>query len=179
MATKKISELTKIDSIRDTDLFIVETYDGTTKAIEKSNIISETEKKQITIMQNDISTMQGNIQSVQGDISTMQTEIENIQQQIEDGVSSLSFVNIQLLTGWTTVADDLYSKTITNENITSQVIADQTALDCYTDINTKRAMKENGINELWIENQNGRPIIYAYGSKPTIEMAIQVRIINQ
>ena len=39
MATKKISELTTVNSVQDTDLLIVETSAGT-RAVKKSNLIS-------------------------------------------------------------------------------------------------------------------------------------------
>lgn len=38
MATKKISELTKVSSVKDTDLLLIETSEGT-RSINKSNII--------------------------------------------------------------------------------------------------------------------------------------------
>ena len=39
MSTKKISELTKVDSVQNTDLLIVETSDGT-RAINKSDLVA-------------------------------------------------------------------------------------------------------------------------------------------
>lgn len=43
MATKKITELTNVTSVQDTDLLLVETSEGT-RSINKGNIISSTEK---------------------------------------------------------------------------------------------------------------------------------------
>lgn len=54
MATKKITELTNVTSVQDTDLLIIETSDGT-RSISKSNLVSEIDSE-IKEKQNKIKT---------------------------------------------------------------------------------------------------------------------------
>ena len=55
MATKKITELTKVTSVQDSDLLIVETSEGT-RSINKGSIITSTEKSNWNAKQTKIVT---------------------------------------------------------------------------------------------------------------------------
>ena len=55
MAIKKISELTKVTSIEETDLLLIETSNGT-RSINKGNVISATEKSTWNSKQSQIKT---------------------------------------------------------------------------------------------------------------------------
>ena len=48
MATKKISELTNVSSVQDTDLLVIETSEGT-RSINKGNLISKIKTASITL----------------------------------------------------------------------------------------------------------------------------------
>ena len=48
MATKKISELTTVNSVQDTDLLIVETSNGT-RAVKKNDLFSSVKPKSVSV----------------------------------------------------------------------------------------------------------------------------------
>ena len=74
--------------------------------------------------------------------------------------------------------EDLYRQTVTQEDITALVEANKTALDLYTDLATRRLLREQDVLEIWLENQDGTVVAYAEGKQPQADVAVQVRILQ-
>lgn len=101
MATKKISELTNVTSVQDTDLLIVETSEGT-RAVKKSNLISRVKTSFVnlsasywsgdgtTFAQTFAFSGTGNVINNKVDL---QPDSEILNQLINDGVSALYIEN--------------------------------------------------------------------------------------
>ena len=93
----------------------------------------------------------------------------------------MTFLTLTLpAAGW--IADesteDLYTQTVTQENITALVEADKTALDLYADLSTRRLLRDQDVLEIWLENQDGTVVAYAEGAQPQADVAVQVRILQ-
>lgn len=74
--------------------------------------------------------------------------------------------------------EDLYRQTVTQEDITALVEANKTALDLYTDLATRRLLRDQDVLEIWLENQDGTVVAYAEGSQPQADVTVQVRILQ-
>ena len=93
----------------------------------------------------------------------------------------MTFLTLTLpAAGW--IADesteDLYKQTVTQEDITALVEANKTALDLYTDLATRRLLREQDVLEIWLENQDGTVVAYAEGKQPQADVAVQVRVMQ-
>ena len=67
---------------------------------------------------------------------------------------------------------------MTQEDITALVEANKTALDLYTDLATRRLLRELDVLEIWLENQDGTVGAYAEGAQPQADVAVQVRVMQ-
>ena len=56
--------------------------------------------------------------------------------------------------------------------------ANKTALDLYTDLATRRLLRDQDVLEIWLENQDGTVVAYAEGKQPQADVAVQVRILQ-
>ena len=74
--------------------------------------------------------------------------------------------------------EDLYRQTVTQEDITALVEANKTALDLYTDLATRRLLRDQDVLEIWLENQDGTVVAYAEGKKPQADVTVQVRLLQ-
>ena len=108
MATKKISELTNVASVQDTDLLIVETSEGT-RAVKKSDLLADLNTKQTKIKTGSVTfTSSGwgydpnqdwywQIPSMSGvsanDKIDLQPDATVIKQMLNDGVTAMYVVN--------------------------------------------------------------------------------------
>lgn len=84
---------------------------------------------------------------------------------------------------WTVSAlfDDVYCQQITDEAITALVVAGKTALDVQMDYQLKCTLADNGLKDLWIDNENGVPMAYMKSTvlpKNHSDIVLQVRIIT-
>ena len=84
---------------------------------------------------------------------------------------------------WTVSAlfDDVYCQQITDEAITALVVAGKTALDVRMDYQLKCTLADNGLKDLWIDNENGVPMAYMKSTvlpKNHSDIVLQVRIIT-
>jgi len=72
----------------------------------------------------------------------------------------------------------VYRQQITQADIVAQTKAGRTALDAFADLDTEELLEYQGVEKLWLENQNGTPVAFAKGAKPAVDLAVQVRVIN-
>ncbi len=72
----------------------------------------------------------------------------------------------------------VYRQQVTQADIVSQVQPNRTALDAFADLDTEELLEYQGVEKLWLENQNGTPMAFAKGAKPAVDLAVQVRVIN-
>lgn len=72
----------------------------------------------------------------------------------------------------------VYRQQITQADIVAQTKAGRTALDSFADLATEELLEYQGVEKLWLENQNGTPVAFAKGAKPAVDLAVQVRVIN-
>lgn len=93
---------------------------------------------------------------------------------LEMSIKSLTFP----AEGWaaTDGMEELHQQAVTQKDIISLVKADKTALDIYADLATRRLLRDQGVEEIWLENQNGTVIAFLEGEKPQTDFVVQVRI---
>lgn len=72
----------------------------------------------------------------------------------------------------------VYRQQVTQEDIVSQVQPNTTALDSFADLETEELLEYQGVEKLWLENQNGTVMALAKGAQPAADIAIQVRVLN-
>ena len=103
-------------------------------------------------------------------------DLNTVSDKIEMQVKPLTL----LATSWSAVENtaELYKQTITQKDILSKVVADRTALDLHADVSTKRMLREQGIIEIWLENQDGEVFAYVEGEAPQTDITVQVRIVG-
>lgn len=103
MATKKITELTNVTSVQDTDLLIVETSEGT-RSVKKSDLVSEVKTGSITLTASNWgydSTNDWYYQNVSISGITVNSKIDlqpygaALHQLIKDSVSAIYALNIE------------------------------------------------------------------------------------
>lgn len=103
-------------------------------------------------------------------------DLNTVSEKIEMQIKSLTL----LATSWSAVENtaELYKQTITQKDILSKVVADRTALDLHADVSVKRMLREQGIIEIWLENQDGKVFAYVEGEAPQTDVTVQVRIMG-
>lgn len=72
----------------------------------------------------------------------------------------------------------VYRQQVTQQDIVSQVQPNTTALDSFADLATEELLEYQGVEKLWLENQNGTVMALAKGAQPAADIAIQVRVVN-
>lgn len=72
----------------------------------------------------------------------------------------------------------VFRQQVTQADIVAQTKAGRTALDAFADLDTEELLEYQGVEKLWLENQNGTPMAFAKGAKPAVDLAVQVRVIN-
>lgn len=95
--------------------------------------------------------------------------------------SSMEITTLPLTAaGWTPQPNQagVYRQQVTQQDIVSQVQPNRTALDAFADLDTEELLEYQGVEKLWLENQNGAPMAFAKGAKPAVDLAVQVRVIN-
>ena len=103
-------------------------------------------------------------------------DLNTVSEKIEMQIKPLTL----LATSWSAVENtaELYKQTITQKDILSKVVADRTALDLHADVSVKRLLREQGIIEIWLENQDGEVFAYVEGEAPQTDVTVQVRIMG-
>jgi len=149
MATKKITELTTVTSVAETDKLILETSSGT-RAVAKSSIISSSEK----------STWNAKVST-----SQLNTAISNAKAKTATVALSAS--------SWTDNGDETFSQTVTisGGTATHKVIIDASNTVILQLIN-------DGVASLRIDNDNGTFIAVAIKAVPTADLSIQVTLME-
>lgn len=72
----------------------------------------------------------------------------------------------------------VYRQQVTQADIVTQVQPNTTALDSFADLATEELLEYQGVEKLWLENQNGTVMALAKGAQPAADIAIQVRVLN-
>lgn len=72
----------------------------------------------------------------------------------------------------------VFRQQVTQADIVAQTKAGRTALDAFADLDTEELLEYQGVEKLWLENQNGTVMAFAKGAKPAVDLAVQVRVIN-
>lgn len=169
MATKKIADLTQVNSLNDNDLLLVQTEDGT-RAVAKNVIISNDERERIAetgyVAQ---AEPPENKLLLWLDTSDTTSEIK----------ASIGRTNVVLkASNWIEdqTYDDVYTQVVTA--IQGSVFADISSISCFEDIPTRKVLKANGVEEIRIENRNGTPVACLIGKLLSEDITIQVEIIT-
>ena len=160
MSTKKIAELTNVSSVRDTDLLIVETSDGT-RSIKKSDLVSD-----IVDQINDITVPTSLSQLAEDSTHRLVTDTEKStwnakQAQIKTG-------SITLSTGSWSGSGTTYTHTVTISGGTAS-----SKIDLQPNSTALNQLINDGVSALYIENNSGTFKAYAIGAKPTANLTIQ------
>ena len=171
MATKKISELTKVTSIQDTDLLIVETSNGT-RAIKKSDLVSD-----IVEMVDEI-TIPTKLSELTGDDThRVVTDAEKYTWNAKVDTSALNTAinNAKVKTGSITLATSSWSGSGTTytQTVTISGGTSKSKIDLQPNGTTLNQLIADGVSALYIENNNGAFKAYAIGAKPTVNLTIQ------
>ena len=166
MAIKKMTELTQVTFLNDTDLLLVETPDGT-RAVAKNAIISNDEREKIA------ST--GFIAQPEPPenktILWLDTDDDT-----NDTLASGGLTNVTLFASNWESNDGNYTQVVSE--IQDSVFADKTSIDCLVDLNTRQTLINNNVKEIGIMNQDGIPIAYLIGNVLNQDITIQVRLIT-
>jgi len=147
MATKKITELTTVTSLAETDKLIVETSSGT-RAVAKSTIISSSEK----------STWNAKVSA-----SDLNTAINNARPKQSSVTLSAS--------SWTNNGDETFSQTVTISNGTSN-----SKVELQPDSTAIIQLINDGVASMRIDNNSGIFTAVAIKAKPTVNLTIQITL---
>lgn len=163
MATKKISELTNVTSVQNTDLLIVETSNGT-KSVKKSDFISD------IVNQINKITVPTKLSELSDDAThRLVTDTEKStwnakQNKIKTGSITLS------TSSWSG-SGTTYTQTVTISGGTSS-----SKIDLQPNSTVLSQLISNKVSALYIENNSGTFKAYAIGAKPTANLTIQYSI---
>lgn len=153
MATKKISELTNISSVQDTDLLIVETAEGT-RSVSKRNIIPV------------IPTTLSSFDEDATHRLVTDTEKSNWNnKQTKVKTSSITLLS----SGWSGSGTFLQAVAISGALSNSKI-------DLQPNDTVLNQLIKDKVSALYIENNNGVFTAKAVGAKPTSNLTIQVTI---
>ena len=75
---------------------------------------------------------------------------------------------------WQNVSEGIHKQTITNENIKDNMKLNIS----FTDTSMLKTLADAGVYGLLAENDAGTATVYVYGEKPTIEISIQIELVN-
>lgn len=151
MATKKISELTKVTSVQDTDLLIVETSGGT-RSVKKSDLVSRTPTKLSELTDDSTHRLV---------TDTEKTTWNAKQSQIKTG-------SITLNTSSWSGSGKIYTQTVAISNGTSV-----SKIDLQPNSTVLNQLISDKVSAIYIENNNGTFKAYAIGAKPTVNLTVQ------
>ena len=148
MATKKISELTKVTSVQDSDMLLVETSSGT-RAITKGNIIP----KALSALTDD---------------ATHRLVTDTEKSTWNDKQAKVVSGSITLSSGSWSGSGDIYTQIVTISGGTAN-----SKIDLQPNTTVISQMLNDGTSAIYIENNNGTFTAYAIGAKPTANLTIQ------
>ena len=151
MATKKISELTNVTSVQDTDLLLIETSDGT-RSINKGNIIPNA------------------LADLSGDAThRLVTDTEKAAWNAKQ--SNIKTASITLATGSWNGSGTTYTQTVAVSGATTN-----SKIDLQPNSTVLNQLINDGVSALYVENNSGVFTAYAIGATPTTNLTIQVTI---
>ena len=162
MATKKISELTNVTSVKDTDLFIIETSEGT-RSINKGNIIPV------------VPTALSAFSADSTHRLVTDTEKSTWNAKIDTSALNTAINNAKVKTGSITLAASSWSGSGTTftQTVTISGGTSTSKIDLQSNSTVINQMLNDGTSAIYIENNNGTFKAYAIGAKPTANLTIQ------
>jgi hypothetical protein len=153
MATKKISELNNIVSAQDTDLLLVETSEGT-KSINKGNIIPDT----LSDLTDD---------STHRLVTDEEKAAWNAKQK------KVKIKSITLISNNWGGSDTTYTQVVNIPEVTVN-----SKIDLQPDSIVLNQLISDGVSALYVENNDGAFTAYAIGAIPTVDLTIQVTVME-
>lgn len=160
MPAKKISELTKVTSVDDDDLLLVETPNGT-RAVKKNDLIIEIKNQVNGIV---VPTKLSDLTDDATHRLTTDTEKSSWNAKQTKIVSG----SITLASGSWSGSGDIYNQTVTISGGTAK-----SKIDLQPNTTVISQMLSDGTSAMYIENNNGTFKAYAIGAKPTVNLSIQ------
>lgn len=104
---------------------------------------------------------------------------ENVQSALQNKADKAELPNniiaFSLTTAaWQNVSEGIHKQTITNENIKDNMKLNIS----FTDTSMLKTLADAGVYGLLAENDAGTATVYVYGEKPTIEISIQIELVD-
>lgn len=134
--------------------------------------------------------LQGQINDIKQTNTNQEEKIKAIEQKDEDQDSSISnlqsekadkselpngVISVSLTTaGWQEMSEGIYKQSITNSNIKANMKLNLS----FTDENILKTLVDTGVYGLIVENNSGTASVIAYGEKPTMEVSIQIELVD-
>lgn len=113
---------------------------------------------------------------VSEDITAIESDITDLQTNKADKTElPNSLISFTLTTAaWQNVSEGIYKQTITNENIKDNMKLNIS----FTDTSMLKTLADAGVYGLLAENDAGTATVYVYGEKPTMEVSIQIELVD-
>lgn len=104
---------------------------------------------------------------------------ENVQSALQNKADKTelpnNIISFTLTTAaWQNVSEGIHKQTITNENIKDNMKLNIS----FTDTSMLKTLADAGVYGLLAENDAGTATVYVYGEKPTIEISIQIELVD-
>lgn len=112
-------------------------------------------------------------------VSTTYETKENVQSALQNKADKTelpnNIISFTLTTAaWQNVSEGIHKQTITNENIKDNMKLNIS----FTDTSMLKTLADAGVYGLLAENDAGTATVYVYGEKPTIEISIQIELVD-
>lgn len=117
-----------------------------------------------------------NSTDVSEDITAIESDITNLQTNKADKTELPNNIIAFTLTtaAWQNVSEGIHKQTIINENIKDNMKLNIS----FTDTSMLKTLADAGVYGLLAENDAGTATVYVYGEKPTIEISIQIELVD-